>query len=52
MLIIVFQTITLITKYHMSITIFQIVLVYIIVWLAGVFGINNASNAGRKIVIV
>ena len=28
------------------------VLVYVIVWLAVVFGINNASNAGRKIVIV
>ena len=28
------------------------VLVYVIVWLAVVFGINSASNAGRKIVIV
>ena len=27
-------------------------LVYVIVWLAVVFGINSASNAGRKIVIV
>ena len=28
------------------------VLVYVIVWLAVVFGINSVSNAGRKIVIV
>ena len=28
------------------------VFVYVIVWLAVVFGINSASNAGRKIVIV
>ena len=27
-------------------------LVYVIVWLAVVFGINSASNVGRKIVIV
>ena len=27
-------------------------LVYVIVWLAVVFGINSASNAGGKIVIV
>ena len=27
-------------------------LVYVIVWLAVVFGINSTSNAGRKIVIV
>ena len=26
--------------------------VYVIVWLAVVFGINSASNAGKKIVIV
>ena len=29
-----------------------IVLVYVIVWLAVVFGINSASNAGRKILIM
>ena len=28
------------------------VFVYVIVWLAVVFGINSASNAGKKIVIV
>ena len=28
------------------------VLVYVIVWLAVVFGINSVSNAGREIVIV
>ena len=28
------------------------VLVYVIVWVAIVFGINCASNAGRKLVIV
>ena len=27
-------------------------LVYVIVWLAVVFGINSASNAGRKTVVV
>ena len=27
-------------------------LVYVIVWLAVVFGINSASNAGKNIVIV
>jgi len=32
--------------------IIPIVLVYVIVWLAVVFGINSVSNAGRKIVIV
>ena len=30
----------------------QIILVYVIVWLAVVFEINSASNAGGKIVIV
>ena len=30
----------------------QPVFVYVMVWLAVVFGINSASNAGRKIVIV
>ena len=31
---------------------FTIVFVYVIVWEAVVFGINSASNAGKKIVIV
>ena len=30
----------------------SILFVYVIVWLAVVFGINSASNAGKKIVIV
>ena len=29
-----------------------VILVYVIVWLAVVFGINSASNAGGKIVVV
>ena len=31
---------------------YLVILVYVIVWVAAVFGINCASNAGRKLVIV
>ena len=36
----------------LSFVIKLIKLVYVIVWLAVVFGINSVSNAGKKIVIV
>ena len=38
--------------YDVDIIIITIEFVYVIVWLAVVFGINSASNAGGKIVIV
>ena len=41
-----------ITKLPHNVILLCNVLVYVIVWLAVVFGINSASNAGKKIVIV
>ena len=39
-------------KNSMSRYIMKVIIVYVIVWVAVVFGINCASNAGRKVVIV
>ena len=37
---------------HTYVCVCMYVFVYVILWLAVVFGINSASNAGGKIVIV
>ena len=39
-------------KVDVAVSVFHSILVYVVAWVAIVFGINFASNVGRKLVIV